>query len=702
MRHLRPEIAELDGLFDPRSVAVVGASADPGKWGHWLARGALAGRHRRTVHLVNRGRGEVLGVRCAGGLAELPEAAELVAVATPPAHVPAVIGEALRAGSRYFVVITTGVGDPPTQEAETELADRVRAAGARLLGPNCMGLVDSGNSLSLSWGDFPVGSVALVSQSGNVGLEVGRMLARAGLGFSRFVSLGNQRGVDAADAIESLVHHPPTRLVAAYVEGFRDGRRLARVLASAREAGKPVLLLTVGRSDAASRVAASHTGALVSATDVVAAMCRESRALLMRSTGELVDTAQALLARVPPRTGRVVVVGDSGGQCALAADTLADEGLTVPTLEAATVAGLTQALPPQAHPSNPVDLAGAGEQNLGSYPGVARLLGSDPDGVTLLTGYFGDYATGTPGLLGDETAAAAGLAQVAVESGRPVVVHSMGRDTEPLRQLRQFGVPVYERIEQAVAAIARAAHWHSLTQRIPGSAAEPPAAVPLTSGDYEDVRALLAGRGVPFPEAEFVVSEAEAVDAARRLGYPLVLKAMGLAHKTEAGGVALGVEDEARLRTELERMRARTGAERYAVERLVRCADSHELIVGVGRDPAFGPVVLVGQGGTATELERDTAVALAPLDRTAALELIRSLRHAPLLEGWRGAPPADLDAAAELVVAVAQTFVAHPEVAELEVNPVLVHPGGVVALDAAALLAAPDRVEDRTHAVDGG
>lgn len=470
MEHGGPADA-LRVLFDPESVAVVGASGNPEKWGYWLASGALAGRHRRTVHLVNRRGGSLDGVPFLPGLAALPAAPEHIVVAVPPQHVRPVVDEGLSIGARCFTVITsggTGAGAPGASgtaaDAERGLASLVTAHGARLLGPNCMGVVDTTSELRLSWGDFPSGQVGLVSQSGNLALEIGRLLARAGQGFSRFVSLGNQRDIDAADALDSLIAHDATRVIAAYVEDFRDGRRLARTLAAAHAAGKPVLLLTVGRSEASGRAAASHTGALVSARAVVAAVCRDSGALLLDTAGELVDVALCLLAAqvrqgaggpVSGAASRIAVVGDSGGQGALAADALTASGLEVPVLSAATQAAVSTYLPPGVGCGNPVDLAGAGEADIGNYARIARaLLVAGEADATVLTGYFGDYATANPAQTASECDVARELAAAVRESGRTLVVHTMARDTPALAVLRQHGVPVYERIEQAATALA--------------------------------------------------------------------------------------------------------------------------------------------------------------------------------------------------------------------------------------------------------
>ncbi|MFE7168472.1 CoA-binding protein, partial [Streptomyces sp. NPDC057616] len=457
MTAVRPPLA--DELFDPGSVAVVGASGNPEKWGYWLAKGALAGRARREVHLVNRRGGSLDGVPFRAALDGLP--CEHVVVAVPPAHVRPVVTEGLAAGARCFTVITSG-GDPAEERA---LAALVTSGGARLLGPNCMGLVDTTTELRLSWGDFPAGAVGLVSQSGNLALEIGRHLARVGEGFSRFVSLGNQRDIDAADALETLICHPGTRVIAAYVEDFRDGRRLARALTAAHAAGKPVLLLTVGRSAASTGAAASHTGALVSPYATVAAVCRDSGALLLESAGELVDTAMCLLAgrdrgapgaaRGPasgsaPTALRIAVVGDSGGQGALAADAFTVRGAEVPALSPETTARLAGLLPPRAGCRNPVDLAGAGEADLGVYARVAgELLASGEADAVVLTGYFGDYAAANPAQATRECEVAGLLADAADTTGRRLVVHTMARGTPALAVLRGRRIPVHERIEQA-------------------------------------------------------------------------------------------------------------------------------------------------------------------------------------------------------------------------------------------------------------
>jgi len=709
----------LRALFDPSCVAVVGVSDNRRKWGYWLARGALAGRHRRPVYLVNRRGGPVLGTRSWPSLDDLPHVPELVVVTTPPGTVRQEVERGLAAGARCFVVITSRVAAPGADDAagtqgELELAELVRSRGARLLGPNCMGVVDHAACLELCWGAVPSGQVGLVSQSGNLGLEIGRLLGRAGQGLSRLVSLGNQRDIDAAEVLDSLARDEQTRIIAAYIEDFRDGRRLARAIAGARAAGKPVLVLAPGRSAAAGRAAKSHTGALVSPREVVEAALAEAGALLLDTPGQLADTAVALLApgmrpgrRAAAASGhRVAVVADGGGQGVLAADTLAAAGLSVPPLGDLVVSRLRQLLPPAAGVTNPVDLAGAGESDIASYASVvsALLAVHDTDSV-LLSGYFGDYASTSPELAGAESAVAAALADAAEDADRLIVVHTMASAPTPaIELLRRRGIPVFDRVEHAAAAIAGAVRSSALPSATaptvpPPSAAGRTAAVPLPppadAGDYQRTRELLAGYGLSFPAARFVADADSAVQAAAAIGYPVVLKAMGLAHKTEASGVALDLLDEPSLRNAFDVMRRRTRSGAFSVEAMVRYPGSAELIMGVRRDPSFGPVAMVGAGGITAELLGDIAVGLAPLTRTRARRMISSLRHAPLLSGWRGADPVDLDAAADALTAIALAAAEHPEFSEIEVNPVLAHPGGVVALDAHAVVAGQQSEGDR-------
>ena len=304
----------LNVFSDPRSVAVVGASADPAKWGYWLARGALRGAGRRRVHLVNAKGASIEGAASVRSLDELAahgEAPELVVLCAPAASVPAVIDQALAMGTKGFLGITAGIdaahGEPGL---ERRLAERIRSAGARIVGPNCLGLYDAATDLELAWGTFAPGHLAVVSQSGQLGLELAGLAAHEGLGVSRFVSVGNQVDVTAAELLDDLVDHEQTRAVVLYLESFADARGLVATMARLRQAGKPVVVLTVGASEASRAAAQSHTGALTAATDVVRAACRAAGASLVETPAQAVELAHLLLGGPLPSGRRVAIVSD--------------------------------------------------------------------------------------------------------------------------------------------------------------------------------------------------------------------------------------------------------------------------------------------------------------------------------------------------------------------------------------------------------
>jgi acetate---CoA ligase (ADP-forming) len=677
---------DLRALFDPRSVAILGASNDPAKWGNRLALGALRGEKHRAVYLVNRNGGEILDRPAYPSLADLPEAPELVVLSVPAEGFEEAVEASLAAGARALVGITTGLGETGAdgRAREAAIVERVRAAGVVLLGPNCLGIFDAATGLDLGWSELRGGSIALVSQSGNLALELALLAEDYGLGFSRFASLGNQADLEAGELVSSLIDHEPTRVIALYCEDFRDGRAFARAAQEAVEAGKPVILLTVGAGEVSAQAARSHTGALVSSATAVAAACRAAGMQRVRSPRELVDLAQAELARVKPRGRRVVIVGDGGGHGIVASDVASAEGLELPPLSDDLQERIAPQLPDAAPTRNPVDFAGAGEEFLSIFEEVTRiLLESGEVDAALVTGYFGGYSEFSDEFRAQETDIALGMAHASVDTGRALVVQSMYPSSPSLVALRKAGVPVYREIEAAAWALARLADQ---AERPPRGVPEiPPAALdgPVPTG-YWQARELLASAGIAFPPARRIGEADEAHAAAAELGYPVVIKALGRMHKSDAGGVALGLEDERALQVALAGM-ATLSPEGYSVERMAPVADGAELIAGCISDPRFGPIVLVGLGGIYAELLDDTAVALAPIDRAQAEELIYSLRGAAILAGARGRAALDVRAAAEAVAALSRLAASRPDLGEIEINPLLVLRSGALALDARAL-----------------
>ncbi|WP_030762846.1 MULTISPECIES: acetate--CoA ligase family protein [unclassified Streptomyces] len=687
---------DLTALFDPRSVAVVGASDDPAKYGHAVAAQALRAPDRRPVHLVNRRGGTVLGRAAATSLTAVGEPVDLVVISVPGGGFEAAVDEALACGAKAIVAITAGFAEagPAGLARQRAVADRVRSAGAVLVGPNCLGIADNTTELYLASDRFAPGGIALLSQSGNLALELQLRGEPHGLGFSRFVSLGNQADVTLVDLVEDCARHEATSAIAVYAEDFGDGRAFA---AAAAAAGKPVVLLTAGRGTASARSAQSHTGALTTSADVVAAACRDAGVELVRTPREMIVVLAGLGAGVRARGRRTAVFTDGGGHGAIAADAAEDAGLEVPELGGPTQDRLRTVLWEQSSVANPVDLAGMGEQRPLSYADtVGALLAADEVDAVLMTGYFGGYAAAEGGLgggpaggsvlaEGEARAAKEIVAHLVSAAAKPLVVQSMYPGSPSCRVLAEAGVPVFSATEDAARALA------AMTgRRRPVDAAGvpplPSVAAPPADPGYHGVRALLDAAGVPFPAAREITDEAGLLAAAAEFDGPYVLKALHVLHKSDAGGVALRLADRAALLAAYREMHARLGAPTYSVEAMADLTDGIELIVGVNQDPRFGPIALVGLGGVLTESLRDVAFALAPVPAERAETLLRGLRSAALLDGVRGRPAVDVAAAAAVIERITTVAAAHPEIAELEVNPLLVRPDGALALDARAVL----------------
>ncbi|MFF2502623.1 acetate--CoA ligase family protein [Streptomyces sp. NPDC058067] len=677
----------LSALFDPASVAIIGASNDETKYGNWIAVQALRSAHERPVHLVNR-RGEpVLGRAVHRRATDAPGGVQLAVIAVPAAGFEEAVDDALAAGARAIVGITAGFAElgEEGRQREAALAERIRRAGAVLLGPNCLGVLDTTSGLRLASNDMPAGTVGFVSQSGNMALELSRRLERDGLGFSRFASLGNQADITAADLIRSYTEHDGTELIALYCEDFGDGRAFAQAAADAVRAGKPVVLLTVGAGQASMRGARSHTGALTSDSAVIDAACRAAGVDRVTGVAELARLLGTLHRNRRGGGRRVAVIADGGGHASLASDVAEAHGLLVPEFGDALTSGLAAELPPSAGTANPVDLAGAGEQDITSFGRVLDLtLSADEVDAVLVTGYFGGYGGYGQALADAETATARVMAERIRAHGKPVAVHTMYADRPAARELHDQGVSVFGSVEHAAQVLGRIAD--RAERPVPHVPALPPSAEPAADDDYWTARELLRNGGLTFPAARLVRTEDEVAAAAAEIGGPVVLKAMGLLHKSDAGGVALGLADEAAVRAAHADMARRLAPPGYCVEAMADTADGVELIVGVRRDPRFGPVALVGLGGIFTEVLRDIRLALAPVTAAEAEELLARLAAAPLLRGVRGRPAVDLAAAARAVEAITAVAAAHPEIAELEVNPLLATPKGCLGLDARIVL----------------
>jgi acyl-CoA synthetase (NDP forming) len=673
---------DLSALFSPTSVAIVGASSDPSKWGNAVARQALRST-LRPVHLINQRGGDVYGRTTLRSVTEIDGGPDLVAICVPAAAFEDAAIAALASGARAILAITAGLGE--TSESGRDLQERVvsavRSAGALLVGPNSLGIVDNTTELFLASDTFTPGDVALLSQSGNLALEMQQLLVNRGLGFSRFVSIGNQADLTVTDFVRDCTNHPGTRAIAVYAEDFRDGRGFVAAVRDAVAVGKPVVVLAPGSTAAAVRSAASHTGSLATSGGVVAAACRSAGAQLVQTPRELAD-ALYILNRPQRRPGnRLAILTDGGGHGTISADLAENHGLVVPELSEALQASLVTDLWDRAGTSNPVDVAGFGEQDpMGFARATARLLDSGEVDALLVTGYFGGYSTEdafAQGLAEAEVATTTRMGQIVASQALPVAVHSMYPDSRSMRAARTGGLPVFTAVEDAIRALSHTGS-EPIRELLP---------MPVVSAEgYLAARAVLTAAGIPTVRAGSGTTLDEVLTAAAALTYPVVLKANGLLHKSDSGGVRLGLTNEAELAAAHADMTGRLQPESFSVEEQVDLRDGVELIVGSRLDPRFGPVVLVGLGGVFTEIIRDIALALAPIGPERATDLLLGLRGAALLTGARGRPKLNVPGAAKVIADYSALAAAHPEFREAEINPLFVGPDLVVALDARFIL----------------
>jgi acyl-CoA synthetase (NDP forming) len=608
-------------------------------------------------------------------------------VCVPATSFVATVGEAVAAGARAVVAITAGLSELGAEgaRAEAEAVAVARAAGAVLVGPNCLGIADTGADLQLCHALLPPGEVAVLSQSGNMVLDLAGLLAERGLGVSRFVSLGNQADLTVVDLMHACVDHEGSRAVAIYAEDVVDGRAFVTAARALASAGKPVLLLSPGRSAAAVRTAASHTGSMTSPSQVVDAACDAGGVRRVEHPTQMADLLEGLLGHRRMRGRSVAVLTDGGGHGAVAADALTVAGLETPLLEDPTRQRLREVLWASSSVVNPVDLAGAGDRDpMGYARAVEALLQGHQVDAILMTGYFGGYSTEPGGVHELELDAARSIAAAVVAQDKPVVVHTIFPNGPTAALLRAAGIPVHRDVDRACGVLA-GLEEHPL----PPYDEEGEVATPITDSSYDAAKGLFRDAGISFPPSDTVGSRDGLATAFARIGFPVVLKALGSVHKSDAGGVVLDLADEQSALAAYDDLVARLAPPAVSVEAMADPTRGVEMIVGCVRDRTFGPVLMVGLGGIHAEVLADTSCALAPVGLETARRLVLSLRGAPLLTGGRGRAPVDLDGLAAAVSAVSRVAAQHPELAELEVNPLLAGPSGILALDARVVLGQP-------------
>ncbi len=700
-REAMAEVASVAAILRPRSIAVVGAGRHPGNLGHQIVRALLVGDFSGTVYPVNPAARAVCGVPAFPALLSVPEPVDLAIVAVPASAVPGVIDEAASVGVRAVTIITAGFGETGRSGAavETGMLSVARRHGMRIVGPNCLGVANTDPEIRMNatfaFPDPLPGRLALVSQSGAVGVVLGEQTRAAGLGLSAFVSVGNKLDVSPNDLLCFFEHDDRTSVIALYLESLGNPRKFARI---ARRVGgtKPIVALKAGRTSAGARGARSHTAAAATPEVTVAALLRSAGVIKVDRLEELLDVSAILLAAPLPAGRRVALVGNSGGPLILAADACEGGGLTVPELPQAAQRALGEVLVPAAATANPVDL---------TADGTAAMLEQALDSV------LADDAIDAVITIVVETMAISAaevretIIRVAQRAGKPVVACSVEASAAlvPSGAAQVAEIPSPERTAAALAHVCAYAQWRRrplLPAEEPEERSDQPVisqiiAAKLASSpeggwlELDQAAGLLAACGLPVLPTRGAATAAQAAAAAEAVGFPVVLKARSgdVVHKSDVGGVALGLADPEAVRAAYETMQARLGAQMGGAVIQPMASPGVEAIVGLAADPEFGPVVMAGLGGVMTDLLQDRAFAVPPLEPGAADAMVASLRAAPLLDGYRGAPKADRQALVAVLEQVARIAEEVPELVELDLNPILVSSAGALAVDCKARLA---------------
>ena len=677
-------VASLRPFFAPASVAVIGASTRREAIGGIVFRNVLGAEFKGAAYPINRTGKPVAGVRAYTSIEELPEQVDLAVICLPGANVLDSARSALEAGIRAICVISAGFAEigEEGRERQEQLLALVRAHGGRLVGPNCLGIAVAAPSLNATFGPraLPPGPIGFSSQSGALGLALLEKASERSLGFSSFISIGNKADVSSNDLLEYWEEDESTELITLYLESFGNPRRFGQI-ASRVARKKPILAMKSGTSTAGARAAGSHTAALAGSEEAVEALFHQAGVLRAGTLEELIDAAALLSTQPLPRGRRVAILTNAGGLGILCSDACEAAGLELSELSAETTAQLAELLPEEASLANPVDMLGSA--TAASYEATVPILLADPAVDSVIVLFV------PPATAGAEDVAE-GLARtlVSVSTDKPVLAALLSAEGIPAT-LRRAPAPAAlftypESAARALGLAAARAEWlrrpaGTVPQidRIDTAAAQRIVSTPddrwLTPAE---TRELLSAYGLPLVEEHLAQSVDGAVESAGELGFPVVVKsAVAGAHKTETGGVALDLGDEAGVRDAAERIGAPV-----VVQQMIK--GGTELLAGIVQDPTFGPLVAFGPGGVLAELIGRAGFRIAPLTDVDAEELVHQEKAGLLVAGYRGAPPADTAALTDLLHRLSKLGEDLPEVAELDLNPVIAGPSGCVVVDA--------------------
>ncbi|HWW02657.1 MAG TPA: bifunctional acetate--CoA ligase family protein/GNAT family N-acetyltransferase [Candidatus Acidoferrum sp.] len=709
----------LDAIFAPKSVAVVGATEKPGSVGRTVLWNLMNTPFGGPIYPVNPTRTSVLGIKAYPKLAGLPEKPELVVVTTPAASIPGIIGEAADLGIPGAVVISAGFKEtgPAGVELERQLLAHARRGNMRLVGPNCLGVMNpiTGVNATFAAGIARRGNVAFISQSGALCTAVLDWSLREEVGFSAFVSIGSMLDVGWGDLISYFGDDPNTKSIVIYMESIGDARSF---LSAAREVAltKSIIIIKPGRTEGAAKAAASHTGSLTGSDDVLEAAFKRCGVLRVNKISDLFYMSEVLAKQPRPQGNRLTIITNAGGPGVLATDALLTTGGALAEVSKETMEDLNKFLPAVWSHNNPIDIIGDAGPDL--YAKTLETAGRDPnsDGLLVIL---------TPQAMTDATATAEKLKAFGHISGKPVLASWMGGNEVAAGEaiLNRAGVPTFAYPDTAAMVFTSMYQYNENLRALyetPVPSADPAdiesgrakantliqsirksGRTILTEAESKD---LMGCYGIPTVVTKIAKTEAAAVKAAAQIGYPIVLKLYSetITHKTDVGGVQLNLKDEADVRRAFNEIKTsvteKKGAEHFqgvTVQKMIKLSEGYELILGSSIDPQFGPVLLFGMGGQLVEVFKDKALGLPPLNTTLARRMMESTRIYKALKGVRGRRPVDLAALERLMVGFSQLVAEQHWIKEIDINPLFASGEDLVALDARVILHDPKTAEEQ-------
>ncbi len=698
-------VHHLDRFFDPQRIALIGVTSNPKSVGGRILANLVGGGFPGVVYPVNPSFEAVSGIPCYPDLKSLPRKPDLGIICAPAAQVPDRIRECGEEGVRAVIVVSAGfreTGEEGRALEERVLTEAARFEGMRILGPNCLGVIVPSRRLNASFAaDTPqAGGIAFISQSGALCTSVLDWALEEKIGFSAFVSVGNSADVDFADLIDYFGEDEKTKSIILYIESIKDARRFMTA-ARAFARSKPIIAYKAGRFPESAEAAASHTGALASEDAVYDAAFQRAGLARVFDIGDIFDAAELLGRHRIPKGPRLGIVTNAGGPGVMAVDALIQAGGTLAPLSQATMTGLEETLPPAWSHRNPVDILGDAKSKLAAKATSLVLSDSGVDAVLVII---------TPQAMTNPAAIAREIGALAQGTSKPLLAAWLGGKSmaEGVRTLNDAGIPTYDTPERAVGAFMTLVSYARNLEILYETPKDVPVEFNLDrEGRREKVRSAIFGGaeilaedvsksvldayGIPVTKPVFARTEEDAVKTAGETGYPVVLKihSPDITHKTDVGGVVLDLADPGQVRAAYRRVMSAAAAARpdarldgVTIQPMIRTKEAVELILGAKKDPTFGTVMMAGMGGTTAELFRDRALGFPPLNERLARRMLESLKIWPLLRGYRGRPAVALDRLIETMIRLSYVVADHPEIKELDINPLLAGPSSILALDA--------------------